>query len=330
MAQSIGGKKSLILCILRIFEEYSDCDHPLTHQAIIQLLEKDYAITAARNAVSSHISLLKELGYDIVSSAKGSYLQERLFDDMELRVLMDSVLSSRYIPEINAKQLIHKLGQLSSTHFRKTVPHVRMVNEWNHQHNKEFFWNLAALSEAIDQNKQVSFTYNRPKADGRLHPLRDNADIVHPFALMCTNGQYYLLASHSQYDDLRHFRVDRITDIQVSDEPRRSICSIPGWDKGLDIARYIREHNLMYGGQAEKIVLKVDGAYAGIILDAFGSAASMEEQMDGNILVTIFTAASSMRFWALQFSNVCEVLEPVSLRETIQADIKKLCIKYQV
>lgn len=333
MTQPIGGKKGLDVCILRILEEHTDCDHTLTHSEIAKILMKEYGMEAARNAIGRTIALLKEIGYDISTreeNGKGTYLRERLFDDMELRVLMDSVLTSRYIPEKNAEQLIEKLGKLSSRHFRGSVPHVKMVKEWNHQHNREFFWNLEALSNAVASRKQVRFRYNRPGADGELHPIREEADVVHPFALLCANGQYYLLASHSEYDNIRHFRVDRITQIQTLDAARRPLKSIPGWERGLDVAKYAREHNLMYGGKAERVTLRVDGRFAGVVLDSFGDAANMTQEKDGSIRVTLYTSAAGMRFWAMQFGGVAEVLAPEGLREAIKEDIRALCGKYGV
>ncbi len=333
MTQPIGGKKAMDICILRIFMEHTDCEHTLTHSEIASLLEREYGIHAARNSIGRTIALLKEIGYDISTreeNGKGSCLRERLFDDQELRVLMDSVLTSRYIPEKNAEQLIHKLGRLGSLHFRKSVPHVKMVKEWNHQRNREFFWNLEALSEAIAQRRQASFRYNRPGADGELHQVREEADIVHPFALLCANGQYYLLASHTDYDNIRHFRVDRITGIKLLEEKRRSLCSIPGFEKGLDAAKYAREHNLMYGGKAERIQLKVHGDYVGTILDSFGDAARMEQEQDGSIRVTLYTTAAGMRFWALQHADICEVLKPEGLRADIRESVRALGDKYGV
>jgi predicted DNA-binding transcriptional regulator YafY len=274
--QPIGGKKALTICILKVLEDYSDFDHPLTQAEIIKKLSADYGIEASRNAIGRNISLLCEMGYDISTyeeNGKGAYLRERIFDDMELLVLIDCVLSSKYIPEGDAKNIITKLGGLSNRYFRKKIPQVHMVNEWNHQRNRQFFWNLEILNEAIEQKKQVAFTYNRSKADGKLHPIRRNKDRVHPYAIACTNGQYYLIASYRNYDNIRHYRVDRITDIEILDHGARSVTDITGYEKGLNVAQYASEHNFMYGGKTERIVLKMPCECAGDVIDAFGRTA---------------------------------------------------------
>jgi predicted DNA-binding transcriptional regulator YafY len=330
--QPIGGKKALALCILKILEEYSDVDHPLTHAQIIKKLSDDYGMEAGRNAVRRNILLLCELGYDISTyeeNNRGVYLRERAFDEMELLVLIDSVLTSKFIPESDAKRLIKKLGEMSSRYFRQRLPHISRVSEWHHQRNRQFFLNLEVVSEAIEKKQQVAFIYNKPKPDGCLHPVRDVKDQVHPYALVCTNGQYYLIASYKNYDNLLHYRVDRMTEIELLDQEARSVTEIPGYENGLDISRYAAEHNFMYGGKTERIVLKMPCECAGDVLDFFGHTAVMEKIDDQYMRVTLRAAVNGMRFFALQFGCVCEVLEPEELRDLVRNDVKAMLERYE-
>lgn len=329
--QPIGGKKALAICILKVLEDYSDFDHPMTQADIITRLKSEYGIDAGRNAIGRNVSLLLEMGYDISTyeeNGKGAYLREREFDDTELLVLIDSVLSSKYIPEGDAKRLIEKLSGLSTRFFRKKLPQIHMVSEWNHQRNRQFFYNLELLGEGIEQKKQMAFTYNRIKADGELHPIRKNKDRVNPYALVCTNGQYYLVCSYLSYDNLRHYRVDKITDIELLEKDAKPICSITGCEKGLNIAQYAREHNFMYGGKTERVVLKVRSDRAGDVLDSFGKTATMEKLDEEHIKVSVYGTRIGMRLWAMQFCDVCEVLEPTDLREEVKETIRCVGKKY--
>ena len=201
---TIGGKKAAILCLLEILRRYSDIDHPLSMHQLIQYLHKNYGISAERKSVSRNISLLLEMGMDISTydeNHKGYFLREREFDNLELRILIDSVMTSRYIPESDAKRLIHKLESLGSIYFRHQVRHVHSLPSWPHQHNKAFFFNLDLINEAIDLGQKISFTYNQYGTDGRLHPVRRNF-IVSPYALIAANTQYYLVANYAKYGTL--------------------------------------------------------------------------------------------------------------------------------
>lgn len=324
----VGGKSAAILCILRILEEYSDYDHPMTSNDIIKRLDTDYGIELARNAIGRNITLLMDLGYDIESTNRGYYITEHEFDDTELYALIDSVLTSKYIPKRNAKDLIDKLGRLSNSHFRSRIPQVDTLDQWHHQHNMDFFYGLEILWESIFQNKKVSFYYNKYNEKGEFVHRRETKSIVSPYQLVCTNGQYYLLASYDDYDRMSHFRVDRMTQIEKLDEKSRDIKTLEGFRNGLDIGKYVAQHNMMYGGSPEKIVLKVKKDNVSEIIDQFGADIKLSAYDDEHVKAQITTTASGMRYWAMQFGTVCEVLEPESLREKIKQDVQIIYEKY--
>lgn len=325
--QPIGGKKASTLCILKVLQEHSSAEHPLTQSEMIRRLGEEYGVEIARNAVGRSLSQLKELGFDIQTVVGGSYYTSD-FDDAELLVLMDSVLTSRYIPAPDAQRLIDKLAALSNKYFRKKLPRVYHAGEWPHQRNRQFFLNLELIGEAVKERKQLKFQYNRMGADGVLHPARGKLDRVHPFELVSTNAQYYLIASHRGFDNLRHYRVDRMTEIEILSAPARPVTEISGFEAGLNLSEYCRTHSFMYGGEPERVVLRMPQANAGDVVDAFGAAATMEPLDEDTMKVCVRAAAAGMRFFALQFAGVCEVLEPKHLREAILEDVKALVKKY--
>lgn len=329
----VGGKKALPLCILQILKDYSDPDHPLTYKDILRKLQQEYGIEAARKAVGQNISLLCEMGYDISTyeeNREGTYLASREFDDMELRVLIDSVLISKYIPASNAKHLVEKLEALSNIQFRGRMKHLYTFHEGRHQRNREFFFSLSIIDEAIALSRQVAFFYNQMSTDKTLTPVRKTKDVVHPYAIVCANGQYYLIASFRTYKHLIHYRLDRITQIEMRDKPARPITEIPGCENGLNIAQYAAEHNLMFGGKTEQIVLKMNKRLAGVVIDAFGYDVKFRNLDGDDMEVQLKAAIEGVRFFALQYGPNCEVLEPNELRELVKADIIEMARKYGV
>ena len=127
---SLESKKLALLRILEILKKYSDENHPMTHQVIINKLINDYGIVIERKAISRNLSLLKEAGYDIESKGKGCYLENREFEDSELRMLIDGVLSSKYITASHSKNLINRLCNLSNVYFRLTNGAKRKIKRF--------------------------------------------------------------------------------------------------------------------------------------------------------------------------------------------------------
>ena len=120
---------------MHILERYTDCNHPLKHDEIVQRLENDYGITIERKAIGRNIALLQDAGYDIETTKRGSYLNSRLFEDSELRLLSDSVLASQHITARHSKELIEKIATLSNKYFKSHIKNVYSVNDWNKSEN---------------------------------------------------------------------------------------------------------------------------------------------------------------------------------------------------
>ena len=143
-------KKLALIRIWQIFKEHSDYDHPLTQEDIARRLENDYGIVIERKAISRNISLLKEAGVEIESRRAGSYLDYRDFEDAELHMLIDGVLSSKHITAKHSKDLIDRLCALSNKYFKSSVKHIYSVNDWSKTDNQALFYNIELIDAAIE------------------------------------------------------------------------------------------------------------------------------------------------------------------------------------
>ena len=150
-------KKLALFRIYQILQKYSDYDHPMTQAQIAQKLEDEYGIVLERKAVSRNLSLLKEAGEDIESDARGSYLNSRVFDDSELRLLIDSVLASRFIRADQSLDIAERLADLSNEYFRSGVTHMHTVSDWVKSESRELFLNIEIIAEAIEKKKKIQF-----------------------------------------------------------------------------------------------------------------------------------------------------------------------------
>lgn len=174
-------KKLLILRILDILTEYSDCEHKLRQNDIISLLRRQYGIECERKAVARNIEFLEQAGYDIVSDGAGVYLAGRKFEAGELRFLIDAVLANRNICKLHTKELIKKLTEEGGKYFKNYARHVVNLDDWQKDENRDFFYNVELLCEAIDKGVKVRFFYNGYGEDKKLHRRRDKAALVNAY-----------------------------------------------------------------------------------------------------------------------------------------------------
>jgi len=284
---SMEPKKLALLRILEIFQRYSDNEHHLKQEDIISLLERYYDLPLERKAIGRNISLLKEAGYEILSDRDGSWLATRDFDATELRVLIDSVLSSRFLSAERSNQLIDKLCRQSPIYFRSNVQHIHSVNEWNKRENPQMFKNIELICDAIERHKRIQYTLLRYGPDKKLHP---NTELIcTPCAIFISDGQYHMLEirGKGQWESpsprippyAYSQPIWKMTDIQIlENNPAMDMTRVEEFGEKPDIPRIIREHAIGARGEAinsrrrkvDRYTIACSSRIIGDVIEVFG------------------------------------------------------------
>ena len=327
-----GNKKMLNMLILEILRNYTDEDHSLTQQEIIKLLELNYGMECDRRSVKNNVLSLKELGEECgfeISMEKGYRLISREFDDAELRILIDSVLFSKSISTRQAKDLIKKIRNLASKYFNAKVSHVCNLPELNRTINKQAMYSMDVINDAIAEKRKINFIYNDIGTDFKLHPRREEPYVVNPYQIVANNGRFYLICNYDKYDNVAHFRIDRMTDVHELEEKIKPMKEVPELDGRLNLPKHMAEHIYMFSGPSSAIKLATTADMMSELVDWFGTDFKIMEQDGDRIVVRLNCNEKAMRFWALQYGPYVEVLGPESLREQIKTDIAAMSKKYK-
>ena len=323
-----ANKKMLNMLILDILRTYTDQDHSLTQQEILKLLDQNYGMSCDRRSVKANVVALKELGYDI-SIENGYRLMSREFDDAELRILIDSVLFSKSISTRQAKDLISKLRGLASNFFNAKVAHVSNLPDLSRTVNKQAMYDLDVLNDAIASKHKVSFIYNNVGTDFKLKPRKEEAYVVNPYQIVATNGRFYLIGNYDKYDNVSHYRIDRMTNVQELDDRIKPMKQVSGLENGLNLPKHMAEHIYMFSGPSVMVKLKTTADMFTELVDWFGKDIVVREQTGEDIIVRVNCNENAMRYWALQYGPYVEVLEPKSLRDKLREDIYLMAEKYK-
>ena len=344
---TIPPKKLLILNILDILKKYSDENHRLSAKDIGERLEREYSQKVDRKAIKRNLMNLIEFGYNIEytetirtnksgeeEAIYSDWYLNREFIDAELRLLIDSLLFSKHIPYNQCKDLIGKLEGLSNTYFKAKVKHIRTMPE-KLPENKTLFYTIEILDEAITRKKRVQFHYisdfgidKKP----RLHKNQDGTATIYkvnPYQMAATNGRYYLICTHKYYENVSNYRIDRIMDIKLlDDEPITPMKDIPALKNGLDLPKHMAENIYMFGGEGVHVKFRAKRYLIKDILDWFGQDARFMDDGENDVIVNVRVNEDAMHYWALQYGENIEVLEPNSLRARVGAAAKAIAGKY--
>lgn len=324
---SFEPKKLALIRILQILEKHSDSEHPIKHEKIVELLESEYSLVIERKAIGRNISLLNEAGYEIETTKKGSYLAERTFEDSELKLLIDGVLSSRHITPKQSKDLIEKLCAQSNKYFKKHVKNIYSVQDWNKTENVTVFYNIEIIDEAIESNRQIKFVYNKYGVDKKMHGSAVHT--VSPYQMILHNQRYYLMSYNEKWQHVQYYRMDRITDIKLLDAIRTPLKSIKGFAYGIDYKRFSQNMPYMFFDEPQTIEFIAESRAIDQIIDWFGKDIHVEERQDGQLLVRVKSSVNATEYWAMQYLNSVEVLSPPELRERLRKNVQKAHEKYR-
>ena len=260
-------KKASIFYILNILKEYSDEYHPLTQKEIIEKLKQIYMIDIERKTISSSIDLLISLDYDIIKTTNGCYLNEREFDETEIKFLIDAIYSSKFITSSQAKELATKLYSSLSKYQKKDYTYIYKSTEITRTNNKNFFYNIDLITEAIKSKKKITFNYIYYDINGAIKMRKNGYKyIVSPYYLINNFGKYYLVASNNNYNNHVIYRLDYLTNIEIINQAIKPIEEIESLGNNFNINKYINEHIYLFGGDVitAKILIKPNKERNGI------------------------------------------------------------------
>ena len=342
-----------ILAILQTLKKHTDREHPLPQQGIQKLLESEYEMNVDRKTVRRNLSKLMEYGFPVHYQGKdyeedeiirkGKNGEEELimtnwyydheFTNGELRFLIDNVMFTATLTKRYRQDLIAKLESLSSKHFRSEMPKIDM-DIFNRLQNADIFETFENIGLAIADEKQISFYYYDCGTDYKLHP-RLNADgtqkeyIVNPYQLVSANGHPYLICNLPQYDDLTHFRLDRIKNSQLLDTPAKPLRKLHGFETGMRLSVYLTEHPNLWSGDAIHITFQCKQYMMNDVVDSFGTEVRIELLPDDMMKVRLRASEQAMLHWAIQFADAVEVLSPENLRNKIADTLRNALKKYE-
>ena len=265
MAKSANQKLKLLRLYDILFHQ-SDEEHPITVPELIAQLER-LEIKAERKSIYDDLEALASLDVDIQSRkgrSPGWFIGQRDFELAELKLLVDAVQSSRFITKRKSDALIRKLETLASTHQARQLQRQVYVDRRVKTMNESIYYNVDILHAAIARNRAITFQYFDYNAK-KEKVFRHNGERyrVSPYGLIWNSEFYYLVAFDHASDAMRHYRVDKMTQIELTEEPREG-------GSEFDVADYAQKHFGMFSGTEVTMTLRFENRMANVVLDRFG------------------------------------------------------------
>lgn len=329
MARS-SNQKMKLLYLLKILTEQSDEEHCLSAQALIEALEA-YDIKAERKSIYDDIAQLIDFGYDIVlvkaKTGGGYYLAGREFELAELKLLVETVQASRFLTLKKSRELITKIEKLASKSEAGQLHRQVYVANRIKTANESIYYIVDDIHRAIQNNEQISFQYLEWNLDKELVPRKDGKIYrASPWALTCKDENYYLIAHDGDSDAIKHFRVDKMGQIQVLTGVMREGAEL--FDR-FDIAAYANKTFGMFGGREEIITLEFENRFIGVVMDRFGKEVPIRRRDENHFSVRVQVALSGQFYgWMTGLGEGARITAPGDVEEEYKRFLQQVMEQY--
>lgn len=316
--------KQKLLYVLDIMKE-TDESNPITANQIVGRL-RTYGIDTERKSVLRDISALSEYGFDIVlhsDNKLGYYMASRDFEDWELKILYDSVLSASFLTQSETKSLADRICSLSSAAGRKNLRAVTPIRFKNKSKDPAVKIFIDTVMKAIRTNHMVTFQYIFTDIDLE-RKLKRNGFLysVSPYAVYRSGSSYYMIGNTDGYDNLSCYRFDRMKNLICCDCRAHPAEEILGKNPDIMLSEYVQ--NTVYNFSGEKITLQMLVKHCAIddLLDFFGDKLKISSSID-KLLATVRTTQSEGLYrWLMEYSETVTAISPESVVTEMQRRTK--------
>ena len=335
-------KKSRPLYIADYIRAKSDADHWVSQKEIMDYLYTEFGIMPDRKTIKRDITMLRdELGMDIEEQPYYGYrLLSREFELDDLKILAECVYAAKFISEDRTKDLIDVLCDFCSEHQAKRMKReVYMCDRVKTTQNKTLH-TINTIREAMEiqrwpsphrRGRKISFHY-LTNSLANTHKLIDKHDgktyTVSPYALVINNGDYYVIAYEDASQEVRHYRIDRMRDVQILDEEQNH----SGRGLTIHMKSYVRRTFSMFSGTLQKVEMRFENCLLDAVIDKFGIGFGAEYRQDGNdhFIVTMEIEVSDQFFaWMCGFGNEAEILNPQDTKDAYLKHLDNILERYR-
>lgn len=324
-----ANQKIKILYLMKILQERTDEEHGLTLEEISTALS-EYGVEAERKTLYDDLEVLRVFGLDIEKRRDKTvryHVVSRDFELPELKLLVDAVQASKFITRKKSNELIQKIEGFTSHYEAQQLHRQVYVANRIKTMNESIYYTVDDIHEAIGKNVKVSFQYFDWDEHKQKKLRKEGARyVISPWALTWDDENYYMIGFDSENEMVKHYRVDKMMKICVTDQKRDGAQFF----ENFDMALYSKKTFGMYGGREEAVILRCEKKLAGVMIDRFGQDVSINvvDENHFDLRVRVYVSPHFLT-WLMNFGASVKILSPESVKNDLVSLAKESLRQYE-
>ena len=321
-----NNQRAKLFLLYEILSKQSGKENPIKTEELLLWLH-NHSVTCDRRTLPKDIALLNSYGYDIRTVKRGHsnafYMVSETLTVPEIRLLINEVNSTSVLPEKQTRELIGKIAARGGTVRTEILDSVVSFNTRKHS-NEEIYRTIMEIGRAISIRKKVEFRYfDLNEIHTRNYRMDGAYYDANPIAVVPYEDNYYFITYTLKHEGLTVFRIDRISDLRVTDadfdpEARRE-TNYP------DLEALTTEAFKMYAGPMKRIRLQFDRELIGAVYDHFGEDCTiMRVDADTFEFYGQVRISPTLWGWIFQFGNRMKIIGPKKYVDEYQKILREV------
>lgn len=309
------ANKNRILFLLRLLQERSDEEHPLSSTEIKSALREE-GCPATAQTIRDDMKTLQESGFEIVSRVRNGvptayYYEGRSFEYPELQILVDALSSSQFITKAKSRKMIAKVADLAGPSYRNELQPRILVSDRVKAPNTQLLYIVQKIQESIRADKKITFKYYDYNLKKERVPRHEGeAYIVSPYATIWKNDRYYLVGYSERREKVASFRIDRMDTPKMIQQPRMKEPD------DFNLQNYSDKIFKMFDGPEKTVTLRCQKDMVNHIIDYFGQDLPFDHVTEQTFDVTVPVAVSGTFYSNIfQYGGKIQIIAPAEVRE---------------
>ena len=175
------------------------------------------------------------------------------------------------------------------------------------------------LVQGIEERRATFITYQSLQA---TEPVSYD---VYPYGVIYHHGSLYLVGLAPEHEQIRHWKVDRIEDVELTDFP----FQLPD---GFDLQDHLSKSFGIFHGEGDiRIAVRFSPTVARYVQEKhWHESQKLAPQPDGSLLAEFrLGSTEEIKSWLLSFGKNAVVLAPESLRQEMTDEFEAALIQYR-
>ena len=328
--EAVNPQKIKLLKLYEILRQHTDEERPLSTNQLCAMLKAE-GITCDRRTLAEDIDILNANGFEVLRRrtryAMLFYIVDRRFDLAEVKILIDAVQAASFITRQKTIELTDKVASLAGSYKAAALTGNLVTFNTRKHTNEAIYYTVDTLERALQQKQKASFQYFDLDENGnRVLRKKSERYIVNPVGLVYHEDNYYLVTYHEIHDATVNYRVDRMANTQIEDQPVAEQALVLSEELGTYTERVFK----MFNGPQATVELQFDRKLIDAVHDKFGEDVEIIACKRGLCTATVEVLVSPVFFgWCFQFGKNMKILSPDSVAIEMKAHAKKVMGLYR-